>query len=557
APAGLGPAPPAAGAPFTLVDDTARAGLAFRHEKFVPAPALANVAPWIGASGVGVAVADVDGDGRPDVYVTNNKVGSKSALFLNQGDGVFKEAAARAGLADVSRPEGALRPLFFDWDNDGRPDLLLTTTWCARAFHNEGGGRFREVKGAAGIDFCGFALASAAIDYDGDGLLDVVIAGYFPPVRLSRPSTTRVLYDSMTSGDNGGEVAVFHNDGGGHFHRVPGALGIKGGRWTYAIAAWDFDGDGRPDLYFATDVSQDRAYLNRGGGRFEDVSPSLAVQYSRHGMSADVADVAGDGRPSVYVTHVYEPPFLFGLNTLWTFKKDGSGFFERPGALGAGKCGWSWGGKFVDLDLDGRPDLVVGSGFISDDPDKSYWYDLATLVAGDGRVLSDARNWPPMAGYSLAGYERDCVYHNVGGRFADVSGRVGLAGGRSDGRAVAVIDARGDGRQDLVIGNQGQALRFYRDVPPPANAWIGFRLRGTRSNRDAWGSKVTVRLGDRTLERQLWPANGFMSQSDPELVFGLGPSPRVEDVKVRWPSGREQDLGPLAPLRTHSLVEPR
>ncbi|MDE2292034.1 MAG: CRTAC1 family protein [Elusimicrobia bacterium] len=557
-----GPAPapaerPRPGAPFSLVEDSARAGLVFKNEEFVPAPALANVAPWLGSIGAGVAVADVDGDGRPDVFVTNNRLGSKSALFMNQGNGTFKDEAARAGLADVSEGEAALRPLFFDWDNDGRPDLLLTTTWCARAFHNEGGGRFREVPDAAGIHFCGYAVASAAIDYDGDGLLDVVIAGYFPPVRFTHPRSTRVMQESNTNADNGGEIAVFHNDGGGRFHRAPGDLGLKGGRWTLAIGVWDFDGDGRPDLYLATDYSQDRAYLNLGGGRLRDVSSTLASQYSRHGMNADFADVEGDGRTSVFVTHVYEPPYQFGLNTLWTFRQDGSGFTERPDALGAGNCGWAWGAKFVDLDLDGRPDLAVTAGYISADPKKSYWYDIANIMQSDSLVIADARNWPPMAGYSLAGYEPKCVFRNIGGRFLPVSVEAGVAGDLSDGRAVAVIEARGDGRQDLVFVNQGQPLRYYRDVPPPENGWIGFRLRGTRSNRDAWGSKVTVRLPGRTLTRQLQPANGFMSQSDPQLVFGLGPSPRVLDVRVRWPAGADQDLGPLSPGRRYDLTEPR
>ncbi|MDE2292121.1 MAG: CRTAC1 family protein, partial [Elusimicrobia bacterium] len=529
------------------------AGLVFRHEKFVPASELANVAPWLGALGVGVAVADVDGDGRPDILVTNSRVGSKSALFINQGDGTFKDEAERAGLADLSSGEGALRPLFFDWDNDGRPDLLLTTTWCVRAFHNEGGGRFREVTDAAGIRFCGYAVASTALDYDGDGRLDVVIAGLYPPVRFTRPSTTVVMQDDIVHADNGGEVAVFHNDGGGRFHRVPGDLGLKGGGWTMSAASWDFDGDSRPDLYFAVDANTDRAYLNRGGGRFQDVSASLETPDSRQGMNADVATI--QGRPAVFVTHVYRPPYLLGFNKLWAFDGAAGGFKDLPHALGAEDCGWGWGGKFVDLDLDGEPDLVVSNGFISGGRDKDYWPLLGPLAVAGGRTLADIRNWPPMAGYSLGGYQRDCVFHMQGGRLVDVSNAVGFAGERSDSRGIAVIDVRGDGRQDLVIGAEGQPLRFYRDVPPPANAWIGLRLRGTRSNRDAWGARVTVRLDGRTLERQLWPANGFMSQSDSGLVFGLGPARRVRDVTVRWPSGTVQDFGPLPAGRYHSLVE--
>lgn len=549
-----GPAEPAL--PFDLVEASRQAGLVFTHRPFRAHPSLENIHGWLAAIGVGVAVADVDGDGRPDVYVTNTAWRSQNALFLNQGGGRFREAGAEWGLADVNQRWPSGRPLFVDVDNDGDRDLVLATTFCPQLFINEGK-RFAPREGAGGLDYCGLTLASNALDYDGDGDLDVVLAGYFPEVDFSSPTTTMFMQNSLTEADNGGLTVVYENDGTGRFKRADGP-GMPGGRhWTNAVGVWDFDDDGRPDLFFATDYNKDRVYLNRGGGRFEDASESVAHKYSRSGMNADVAELFAPGRPAVYVTHIYEPPYRIGPNALWTWTGDARRFTDVGRESGAGTCGWSWAGKFVDLDSDGREDLVVTNGFISGDPLKNYWYKMSLMASAAGLVLADSRNWLPFEDYSMSGFQRKCVYLNDGARLVPVTARTGMKDDVSDGRAVAVIDPDGDGSQDLVMGNQSQPLRYYRNEARHKNRWVGFSLVGTRSNRDAWGARVRVRAGTKTLTRRLWPANAFMSQSDARPFFGLGDWAGTVDAEVRWPSGAVSTLTGLAAGRYHRVVEPK
>ncbi len=543
------PAPKAPGElAFSLEEISEPAGLSNTHERLAVHPSLSNIAPWIKAmGGASAAVVDFDGDGWPDVYVTNSAPGSKNRLFRNKGDGTFVDVAARAGLADVNRDAGSLRALFFDFDDDGDKDLLLTTTYCPRLFRNDGKGVFTDVTAGSGLDHCAYASAANAVDYDGDGRLDLVIADYYKPVDLLSPRTTKFMPNSFSFADNGGGIAVYRNLGGGRFAAVPGALGIKGRGWTLALGVYDLRGTGRPDLYFSTDFGYDFAYLNEGGGRFRDVSPALTTNYGNHGMNAEAADVDNDGRAAVYSTSIYEPGRILGENTLWGADASG-GFRNLARERGVNRCLWSWGAKFLDLDNDGWQDLIVTNGFISADPKKSFWGFHAAMDRSTGRFTEDALMWPPVGQASVGGYQRKCMYRNAGGgRFEDISAATPFGQDASDGRALAVIDYLNNGSLAFVEANYAQPLRFYRTVQKNSNRWIGFALTGTKGGRDAWGSRLTVRLRDgRTLSRQLQPANAYLSQSDARLHFGLGAAAELEAVTVRWPGGREESLDPAA-----------
>ncbi|MDE2292122.1 MAG: VCBS repeat-containing protein, partial [Elusimicrobia bacterium] len=486
------PLPELRGLPFDLVEESARAGLVFTHRKASFSSKLANLMPWLTAVGASVAVADVDQDGRPDILVTSSAVGSRPALFHNNGDGTFTDVTARSGLSGMNRVTGSGRALFFDWDNDGYPDLIVTYG-CSKAYHNNGDGTFTDVTVQAGLaGDCNVSYASNAIDVDGDGYLDYVKADYFKDINLIHPRRFDFMQDSLTDADNGGALKVYRNDGKGHFHLVPGNFGIRSRGWTQAVGVWDVDGDGRPDLYIANDYGDDQLFLNKPGG-FQDASASLHNKYSRTGMNADFAYLDGDDRPSIFVSHIYTPPYEMGGNTLWTWPAGGGRPAERAGELGVSACGWSWGAKFVDLDLDGRQDLVVANGFVSADPKKSYWYGMSLVAGSERSVMADARNWPPMGDASLAGYERKCVYWNSGRGFVEIGARTGMKDDRLDGRGLAVIDARGDGRVALLEATQGGPLRYYQSVPPPGNRWVGVSLVGSAAHRLTWGSRVRLR----------------------------------------------------------------
>lgn len=548
-------APKAVGSGFDLVDVSAKAGLAFIHKKGVYPKALANIGPWLASIGAASAVTDFDGDGRMDLYFTSTATGSLNALYRANGDGTFTDVAAKAGLADVNTPQGSLRPLFFDFDADGDPDLVMTTQWCTRVFRNKGGGAFEETTASAGIEHCALAYASNALDLDGDGDLDLVIGDYFPQVDLQVPTRFDFMQNSLTTADNGGEVLLYENDGTGRFKPFPGNLGVKTDGWVQAVGVWDVDGDGKSDLYLAVDYNNDRLYLNKGAGKLVDVSGRLENKYSRNGMNSEFADLEGDGRASVYVTHIYEPPYKLGGNTLWTFDKGLGPARDRAKDMGVAACGWAWGGKFADFDNDGNLDLAVTNGYISADPGKNYWYRMSVLASASRAVMADARNWPPIEDYSMSGYQRKCVYRNMGGRFELVTHETGMKEDVGDGRGLAVVDAFDEGLPALLATYIGGPARLWRAVSKDGNAWVGLKLLGKKP-RDAWGASVTLKGGGRIQRRELQPGNSFMSQSDPRLLFGLGPGGKAEDVTVRWPSGLVQKLGPLEAGRYHVLKEP-
>ena len=548
--------PPAAGPlPFSLTEAASAAGLVHAHGKLDIHPSLANVAPFVAAlAGAGAAVADVDGDGWPDVYLTSAQRGSRNHLYHNNHDGTFTDVSDAAGLGDVNKDAGTLRALFFDYDNDGRPDLLLTTGWCPRLFHNEGGGRFKDVTAPSGLDHCGLAVAANVLDYDNDGFLDLVIADYWPNVNLYHPETTAFMPNNWVAADNGGPITVYHNEGGRRFTRVPGALGIKSRGWTQAIGAYDLRGTGRLDLYFGTDYGLDQVYFNEGGGRFTDGSAALRQTFGKHGMNAEIADVDNDGAPVIYVTHIFEPGRIMDRNMMRKFS--GGAFESVGGARGVDRCGWSWGAKFVDLDNDGRLDLAVSNGMMSNNPRKDHWYNMQLVSMANSDVMRDAKAWRPVGDGSLAGFEQKCLFHNTSAGFRDVTADTPLAKDRSDGRALAAIDALNDGSLSLVEAVVGGKARFYRNRQNNRNDWIGFSLAGTRSNRDAYGARVTLRLRDgRTMTAQQVSGNGFEAQSDPRIHFGLGAGASVVSATVRWPSGAAQTLQGPESGRYHRVEE--
>lgn len=548
-------AAPTAAAPFSLTEESAGAGLSFTPGRFAPHPSLSNLAPRLGSLGVSVAVVDYDGDGWQDVFVSDPARGGKNRLFRNKRDGTFVDAAAAAGLDRAGGAAGSMRALFFDSRNSGRQDLLLTTSSCAVFFANQGDGTFRDETARSGLGHCGVSYATNVLDYDGDGFLDVVIADYFKPVDFSTPAAYDFMPNSGVAADNGGPIVVYHNERGGGFRPAKGNLGIASRGWTLSASVYDLRGSGRPDLYFATDFNSDKVYFNEGGGRFQDASRLVEDKYSRNGMTAEIADVDNDGRAAVFVTNIHEPPYALGTNMLWKWLP-GERFADVAGMIGVSECGWSWGAKFLDLDNDGLQDLVVTNGYISANPKRNYWYESGLMSAGAGAVVADARNWPPMKDASLGGYQKKCVYRNAGWRFEDVTDATGWAEDRSDGRGLAAIDLMNDGSLSLIEANEGQPLRFYRGRPSgEANRWIGFKLAGTRSNRDAFGAKVRVKLAGKTLSREVQPANGFMAQSDGRLHFGLGRE-AVEEAVIRWPSGTVQTLKRPEAGRYHVLREP-
>ena len=230
--------------------------------------------------------------------------------------------------------------------------------------------------------------------------------------------------------------------------------------------------------------------------------------------------------------------------------------FQEVARDAVADAGWAWGAQFGDLDNDGRLDLFVTNGFISADPERSYWYAMSKIAGAARHIFEDAANWPAFGDASLSGYERSRVLWNRGdGELVDVAEAVGVQD-RLDGRAVAVVDLFERGSLDLVVANQNGPALVYQNRAPATHRWVLFRLEGTRSNRSAIGASVTVRAGELTQTKVVDGGMGFASQNDRRLHFGLGEARRVDRVEIEWPSGVRQALTDLETDRLHVIREP-
>ncbi|MBI4574744.1 MAG: VCBS repeat-containing protein [Planctomycetes bacterium] len=361
-------------------DATAEAGLSHRDGRygrdFPPLPY------WNGA-----AAADVDADGDLDLFVPSRL---RNFLYVNDGEGRFRDATVASGLEG---PAGGTGALFLDADGDGDPDLLVAHAArlgtggalegeTLHLYGNDGAGRFADVSAEAGVALRACAFSLAAADVDGDGDLDVYVSCYQDYASVSP--------DSWLDARNGTPNLLLLNDGRGRFVEGAVAAGAADARWSYAAGFGDYDADGDPDLYVANDYGRNTLYRNEGGGRFLDVTEEAGAADPGYGMGVSWGDYDGDGDLDLHVTNmssnagnrilarIGERPDdgpaaatvarlrkLAAGNTL--LRNDGCRFVDVSAAAGPFAAGWAWGGGLVDLDCDGDLDLYCPAGFVTGD----------------------------------------------------------------------------------------------------------------------------------------------------------------------------------------------
>ena len=555
---------------FRLTETSKAAGIQFVHEAPTLDPKLAHIMPQVASMGAAVAVADVDADGHADLYVTNSREGSKNHLYRNRGDGTFEDVAGRFGVADVNQRETgvSMGAVFGDYDNDGFEDLFLYKWGRPELFHNEQGRAFTRVSAASLPSWANINTA-VWLDYDRDGRLDLFLGGYYPErLNLWSLSDTRIMPESFEYARNGGRKYLYKNLGAGRFEEVSRQVGLSSTRWALAAVAADLRGTGYPDLFIANDYGVSELFINEKG-RFREVGRETGVGYApKSGMNASVGDVLNQGKLAIYVSNISEEGILLQGNNLWV-PTGGSPqlptYENMARAMGVDLGGWSFGAQFGDLNNDGFLDLYLVNGYVSASRDESYWYDYSKVAGGHELVIGDAANWPAMGNRSLAGHQPKRVWVNDGsGGFTDVAQMVG-ATDRLDGRAVALADFSGRGVLDVVVANQRGPLLLYRNQVQPDRHWIGFDLEGgcradtapgSCSNRSAVGARVEVFWGGRQQLQEVSGGSGFCAQNQRRLHFGLGASPTVDRVVVRWPSGKTQELKAPQAGQVHRIQEP-
>jgi len=595
---------------FRLVEQApAATGLTFAHHFGHFAPFFDNVAPFMRAVSAAACAADVDVDGDDDLFMVQAGSGEPNMLFRNDSTpGSIRFARwPMPALEDLNNDDGFSSDcVFADVDNDGDEDLFVgTVAQAPRLFvqqRDEAGAiTFVDGSAAAGIPDYMNGFAASFVDLENDGDVDLVFASYFgerylkedipdePRVRTNRiPShdnAGRMLPNNWGNATNGGQKHVLRNDGAGRFTTVdPASLGLRDTRFTFDIGTADVDLDGYVDLYFANDFGPDQLYLNRGGAAFELVQGTFPTDIGRDpfkGMNADLADMDHDGYPEIYVTNVHHPVLPEG-NLLWHNRPDPEHpddptkrtFQNIAGDVGTKDGGWGWGAKFVDVDLDGDTDLIATNGYISQSPDREYWYRLSRLVAGNRRFIVDTKKWPPFEDRSMSGHQRSHVFVRDGARFYNRASDVGVD--RSfDGRGVLLSDFDGDGRPDVLFVTQGQPYALLRNefvattTQPQTPSWVGVVVRGDgkRVNRDGVGVRVTIApsaasssaassssaTAPRPLYREVSAGNGMSAQSGKTIIAGLGQYRGDVDVTVRWTDGVVEQRRGLPTGRVHRI----
>ncbi|MFQ5670055.1 MAG: FG-GAP repeat domain-containing protein [Acidobacteriota bacterium] len=331
--------------------------------------------PSLGLAAYGAAAADVDGDGLLDLFSTGAR---GNTLYLNQGDGTFRDAAAESWVRTLPAP--GVAPLFVDYDNDGDSDLFITSTGGQFLFENrripEGRLVFRDVSLQAGVQRKAVGFSAAAGDVNGDGFPDLYVASY--------NLYGQVLPDSWDHATNGTANLLFVNQGDGTFREQGREWGIADGRWSYAASFADVDGDGDLDLYVANDFGGGNALFINQGNRFEDQAAARGVADGGYGMGVSFSDYDNDGDLDLHVTKMSSTAGrrilahldshtlpgkerlgeLASGNSLYANQGDGT-FRDVSAEAGPFSAGWAWGGGFVDIDNDGREDLHTPNGFLS------------------------------------------------------------------------------------------------------------------------------------------------------------------------------------------------
>jgi hypothetical protein len=487
-------------------------------------------------TGNGVAVFDVDNDGLMDVFIANGTtldgegegVASTSHLYRNLGGMKFQDVTAKAGLGKVGWGQGVCAG---DYDSDGFRDLFVAYYGQSVLYRNRHDGTFQDVTDAAGLRSSAtrWDTGCSFFDYDRDGRLDLVVTDYLEFDRTKVPtagSSNYCLWKGMPvmCGPRGLPFArnhLFHNEGGGRFADVsnPSGIGQPRGCYGFTVAASDFDNDDYPDLYVACDSTPSLLYHNEKNGTFREVGLVSGVALNEDGqeqggMGLAVGDYDDDGNVDIVKTN-----FTDDVPNLYHNNGDGS-FEDRvlKSGLGGSTEHVGWGVHLVDVDHDGRKDLLLINGHVYPEVERS----------------PEVRYRQPRL-----------LFWNVGARgFKDISAQAGSGIQESwSSRGSAVGDFDNDGTLEVVINNMGARPSLLRNFGLRKN-WLLVQCVGTKGDVDAIGARVKVRIGDRVHYGEVQSGSSFISQNDPRVHFGLGDSLRYDSLEVRWPTGdRERFTG--------------
>ena len=501
--------------------------------------------------GSGVAFFDYDHDGWLDIFLVNGssfegfEEGGEPTghLFHNNRDGTFTDVTRDAGLTHSGWGQGCC---VGDYDNDGFDDLFVSYWGRNILYRNNGDGTFRDVSEEAGVAGDGrrWGAACCFLDYDRDGHLDLFVANYvnFDPAASPEPGGAdscwynKIAVACGPQGFGGGTNVLYRNLGNGRFEDVSERAGIaipRGpaapaftkttwrpvGSYGMGAAAADFNNDGWPDIYVACDTAPSLLYRNNRDGTFTESGVAAGCAFNEDGaamagMGVGVADFDADGWLDIVRTN-----FSDQVTTLYQNNGDGT-FYDASlqAGLGINTKFLGFGAGFFDFDNDGWKDIFLANGHV-----------YPAIVGKDLHVTYR---------------QRKILYRNRrNGRFQDISRKAGR--GITEprvSRGCAFGDFDNDGRVDVVVNNLDDAPSLLRNECRNGNNWLMVKCIGTRSNRSAIGTRVTVTTGSHVQIDEVMSGSSYYSQNDLRLHFGLGSASMADLVEVRWPSGSRESF---------------
>ena len=573
---------------FRFDDQVAESGIRFRHQITDDAGFSYKAAHY--DHGNGLAVADVDGDGHHDCYFTT-QVGINQ-LWRNLGNGKFEDITSKAGVGLPNMV--AVAASFADVDNDGDPDLFVTTVRRGnRFFVNQGDGRFEDLTHESGLDYSGHSSGAVFLDYDRDGKLDLFLVnvGRYTNDQRGRGGFYRALDDAFSGHlfPERTEYSILYRNLGNHrFADVSEAVGLKDGSWSGDAAITDLNQDGYPDLYVVNMQGDDHYYENQGGKQFVDRTAEYFPKTPWGAMGVKFFDYNRDGLLDLYLTDMHSDmtqgqtveALQFGLpkektkseaycSVQWTdaylqgasnnvfgnafYRNEGAGRFTEVSDQLNVETYWPWGFSTGDLNADGYEDLFVAAGM-----GYPFRYGINSLLINDGgKAFFDAEFLVGIEPRKGGRTEQVWFTLDCDGRDRDhpecegVSGRKQILGTLST-RSSAIFDVDQDGDLDILTNefNDRPQILINSLAQTRKPNFLKIKLRGFLSNRDALGATVTVHAGGAASTQFVDGKSGYLSQSSLPLYFGLGNATKIDKVSVRWPSGKTQELTRNIPVNT-------
>lgn len=524
-------------------------------------------------NGGGVAIADLNGDGVPEIILSSNEGGPR--VYLNKGNFHFQDITDAAGVK-TRKGSWTTGVAVADVNGDGRLDIYIchagpgtpaqraNELWINQGLNADSIPTFKEMAAEYGITDGGYSTQAVFVDYDRDGDLDLFLIRNSP-----RDVSSFGLRNLRNVADANGGARLYRNDGG-HFTDVSVAAGIHSPEAAFGlgVVVSDVNNDGWPDIYVSNDFfERDYLYINAKNGTFTDVHDQQMAVGSYFSMGLDIADVDNDGWPDVYTTDMlpedeyrlkmtaqfegwdaYQAKVKNGYghqsmrNMLQRNNRDGT-FTDVAWMAGVARTDWSWSALIADLDLDGNKDIFVANGLAKDITSQDFIAYLANdetmkSVTSGGKTKADfLKLTKAMSTTRISNY----AFHNTGNlQFTNEAVAWGLSTPSvSSGAAYGDLD--GDGAPDLVVNNVNQEAFIYRNnarALRPENHFLRVKLEGEQKNRFGVGARASVFAGGSTFMQEESPTRGFQSSVDYVLDFGLGTSGVVDSLRVVWPDGR-------------------